>query len=1273
MEYKFERGKKMLRKVVAVFLAVSMLLPNLGASNWSTRTMAADAETELKTWYTSPATDWENEATPLGNGFIGAMVFGGVDSDKIQINEHTLWSGGPGANSEYDGGHSGDSDSAKATLQEVRELLQAEMTDFTNNKSAYIDGNGNIISNDYSNSSEIVSLINELKGEKYNFGSYQTVGNIFIDDPDFTDPLVEYATSSTEDDITSEVAANLFDGSTSTKWYAGNCRANYNITWPPSITWNYASPCTFNNYSISSANDAEGRDPSEWRLYGSNDGSNYTLIDTRSGVTFSSRYETQNFTLSSTYTYKYFRFEIVSSREGLPPQISEITLNNSNKSLAQYSDYVRSLDLNTAMETVSYVENGVKYTKEYFISNPDNVMVIRLTADKSGSIDRQIYVNSVQTNKTISVSGDTITMVGQPADQSADGIKFAQQIKVIPENGTIQQIYNGVRVSGADSVLIIMSCGTNYVQCMDDSFDYFSDEDPLTAVSQRVTAAASKGYDSLLADHLTDYKNLFNRVDIDFGYTELPSKPTNELLAGYNNYNTTAENRYLEMLYYQFGRYLLIACSREGSLPANLQGIWADGLNPPWDADYHTNVNLEMNYWPAEQCNLAECHTSVIDYINSLVPRGTETAQYYFAAQDGSTIRGWTTFHENNIWGNTGPAVSDAFYFPAGAAWLCQDLWEYYQFNMDEEFLAENFNTMLQAALFWVDNLWEDSRDGTLVSSPSYSPEHGAYSLGASCDQEIIWELFNMVIEAAEILNINTSEIQEIKTAQSRLYLPKIGLAGEYLEWKDETTMDITGDYGHRHVNHLFSLHPGTLVVAGRSEEDDKIVEAMKTVLEVRGDGGTGWSKAWKINMWARLRDGDHAGVMVNQILLDSTLDNLFDTHAPFQIDGNFGATAGMTEMLLQSQGDSVDLLPALPTMWADGSVSGIKARGDFEVAMDWSDKKLNWATVKSGSGEDCTLSYDDISSATIVTSKGATVNYTVVDEDTITFATTEGETYYVNSYPADVDPDNLYYVTYVDNGNTVATDAVVKGTNPTAFYQCEAVDGKLFAGWYTKEVALNSVSAITASQSYAAELSSINNDTTLYAGWIDMSATGNQLELAGAQMRIADPSGLRFVTEIGIELVAKVEALNTENASLQPDSASDKGIGFGTVATKASNVSTTELVKDVNAANVAKGMAVCPAEKLYDVTEDSYIYTCVVTGIKSTRFTTDIAARPYITYMDANGTEQTYYYTEAASSNAGGGYKTNVYAVAKAIYALDSTSSEMKDWLKTNVIDVVE
>ena len=493
-------------------------------------------------------------------------------------------------------------------------------------------------------------------------------------------------------------------------------------------------------------------------------------------------------------------------------------------------------------------------------------------------------------------------------------------------------------------------------------------------------------------------------MKVNLGASEIPSKTTDQLLAGYSATNTAAEDRYLETLYYQFGRYLLISCSREGSLPANLQGIWAQGLSSPWSADYHTNINLQMNYWLAEQTNLAECHTPVIDYTNSLVEKGKVMANIYYCRQDGGTVRGWVTHHENNIWGNTAPGNSSAFYFPAAAAWMCQDIWEYYAFNQDKAFLRENYDTMLQAALFWVDNLWTDSRDGTLVSTPSYSPEHGPFSLGATSDQAIIWQLFENVIEASEELEISSPELQEIRTAQSKLSKPSIGLGGQLMEWKDEITLDLTGDGGHRHVNHLYLLHPGNYVVAGRSEQDNAYAEAMKVTLNTRGDEGTGWSKAWKINMWARLRDGDRAQKLLKEQLTGSTLENLFDTHPPFQIDGNFGATAGMTEMLLQSEGDSIDLLAALPSAWPNGSFSGLKARGNFEIDASWENAIAQSFTVKSLSGESCTLRYQELASAQLVrASDGTAVPFTASDNNTITFATDAGETYYLRGLSQDV------------------------------------------------------------------------------------------------------------------------------------------------------------------------------------------------------------------------------------------------------------------------------
>ncbi len=887
----------MVKQCLASLLAASMLAGALGGlSLTAAATDEKEERMELKTWYTAPAADdltdkdkeaWQKEGTPLGNGFIGGMVYGGVDTDRILINEKTVWSGGPGAGgSKYDSGISDDytADEIKANLQTLRRRLQDMVTDFTNNKSARLNDNGRVVAQDYGTrkrdnekidivksqskdepvweDEEMQALIMTLRGEKNFFGSYQMLSDVFITDATGT----------------------------------------------------------------------------------------------------------------------------------------------------EYSDYTRALDLRTAVNTVKYKKaDGVTYTKEYFINNPSNVVVVRLTADKKGALTRSFSVKTDQPQGKFSFEGDTITMTGRTSDQGAKGLRFAQQLKIIPVGGTMENTGPNKRtpvvtVTGADEILLILSAGTNYQQPMDGSYDFFSQDNPLDAVAARVNAAAEKGYDALLKEHIADYDGLFGRVEFSLDGAAMPKdKTTAQLLLAYkNNEATDAEARYLELLYYQFGRYLLIASSREGSLPANLQGIWADHLDPPWGADYHTNINVQMNYWLAEQTNLSECHTPLLEYTSSLRGYGEKTAKYYYCKQDGSDVRGWTVGHENNIWGNTAPGVWYwGYYFPAAAAWMCQHYWEHYRFTMDKEALAQSFDTMLSAALFWVDNLWTDERDGTLVANPSYSPEHGPYSLGASCDQEVIWELFNEVTEAAEILGITDdqkkAEVAEVKAAMDKLYLPKIGLGGEYLEWKDETKLDINGDNGHRHVNQLYALHPGTLVVAGRSEDDDKAVAAMKKTLTIRGDSGTGWSKAWKINFWARLRDGDHAETMVNQILKQSTFDNLFDFHPPYQIDGNLGATAGMTEMLLQSQGDSIDLLAALPAAWATGSVRGLKARGNFTVDMTWADKALTGATIVANVGGDCTLNYKNLSYATVTRqSDGKEVSLTVVDNDTVTFASEAGETYVV-------------------------------------------------------------------------------------------------------------------------------------------------------------------------------------------------------------------------------------------------------------------------------------
>ncbi len=917
MSKTWKRGCSLL---VTGALLGSLIASSLGMGASAAEQQPIDANApELKLVYTAPPKNmgtlntqtgqsgdwngdsWQQEALPIGNGFIGAMVFGdqvsgGMLDDRIQLNEHTLWSGGPGKNKNYstdifkNNGSNTTKEKVQSALRQLQESLQTKVTAFTKENDAHYAETGEFLNypgyyteTDYMRDTEQARTENDLlakiKGYKGDFGSYQSLGDIHIKNDD-----------------------------------------------------------------------------------------------------------------------------------------------------TSYDNYERGLDLNTATAWVTYTQNGATYKKEYFVSNPNNVLAIRLTAE-GGKIDRTIDVSTVQKKATISTSSQTgtITVVGSPADQNPkyatnEKLCFAEQVKVITKGGTVTDAANGLRVSGADEVLILMSAATNYVQDDGDSdlYDFYSDVNPLDTVTAKLQAAGTD-YDKLKETHVADYKNLFDRVKLNLCGATRPDKTTDQLVREYPNESAPLESRYLEELYYQYGRYLLISSSREGSLPANLQGIWADGLTPPWDADYHTNVNLQMNYWLAQPTNLDECQSPLNDYINSLVPYGEKTAQWYHITGEGKDgVRGWVDYHENNIWGYTNPAISEAYYAPEGAAWLCQALWEDYAFTQNKEELKENFNALLGSAIFWVDTLWTDERDGKLVANPTYSPEHGTYTLGATFTQSIIWQVFTDVGKAAAVLGDELTDeqkgmVKEVADALEKLYIPEVNEAtGIFPEWKDMTAFDIAGTdtptspNKHRHTNQLAGLHPGSMVVAGRSDKDDEIVSAMRKTLENRGDGGTGWGRAWKMSMWARLRDGDHAYTMLNGLLKlqsngGSTYQNLLDTHAPFQIDGNFGAVAGLTEMMLQSQGDSIDLFAAMPTAWDNGAVTGLKARGNFEIGMQWKDRKLQRASVTALSGGDCTISYKGIATAKIVKADGTAVEATADGKDKLTFATEAGQTYYVTEISQDI------------------------------------------------------------------------------------------------------------------------------------------------------------------------------------------------------------------------------------------------------------------------------
>ena len=1022
-----EKLKCFTKKIFTLFMAFVLVFT--GITNYNVigkgdtmRNVNAKTKEQptLQLKYDEPATDWESEALPIGNGRMGAMVYGGVEKDIIQVNEESIWSGGPGSDEEYDGGSNDKSaETIHEALQKCREALQNMVSDFSKNSAAYVETeSGEIISADYldlTQDSDFIKNLNLLKGEKNHFGSYQTLGNIVMEDPAYAGAkVISIKSNANTGSNPSERTKSLFDDDPSTKWFTG-----FGFNREATITWRYNKEIEIHKYTFVSGNDESGRDPKSWTLYGSTDGENFVEIDQQDDVTFEDRKESKEFEVQTPGVFEYYQVVMHKNLDGNNGafQLTDIIVDGASAKDCPYNSYLRTSDIDHAVQSVHYTLDGATYDREYFMNNPSNVMAIKLTSDKKNGLTRDIYLDSEQTQKEIVVdeANATITLTGQPLDQEEDGLRFAKQIKILAEGGSIEAIDSStLSVKNADSIVVYMSAATNYQADFGTTYHYFTSEDPLTEVESAIQTAVTKGFDQIRSEHIQDYKSLFDRVK--FSINDVPSsdKMTDDLLKDYGESNTADEDRYLEILFYQYGRYLLISSSRENSkLPANLQGIWAQGLSPMWDSDYHTNINLQMNYWLAEQTNLTECHETDIDYINSLVEKGKVTAKKYYCKQDGSDVRGWVIHHENNIWGNTNPSTyTTAFYFPAAAAWMCQDIWEKYAFNEDEEFLASNYDTMLQAALFWVDNLWLDERDNTLVANPSYSPEHGTFSLGCTSDQAIIWELFEEVQKAAKVLGEESSdEVKEIQSAQERLYMPKADrLGGQFGEWKDETTLEIKNYDDHRHQNQLFVLHPGTYVVAGRSSEDDEMIEAAKVTLEKRGDGGTGWSKAWKVNMWARLRDGDRAQKLLAEQLKGSTLTNLFDTHAPFQIDGNFGATSGMTEMLLQSQGDEIEPLAALPSVWANGSIQGIKARGNFELDMEWNDGKLSELSILSGSGKECRLKYSgigskkiyDITAKTLITPKEAT-------EDVLTFDTNAGSTYLITDQeiPEITSPDS--------------------------------------------------------------------------------------------------------------------------------------------------------------------------------------------------------------------------------------------------------------------------
>lgn len=614
---------------------------------------------------------------------------------------------------------------------------------------------------------------------------------------------------------------------------------------------------------------------------------------------------------------------------------------------ASYTDYRRELNISESLGSVSFKQGNTNYRNNYFASYPSRLLAFRYTNDNKEGAGYRLRYASPHKNTRVSLPEENLLKIEGTLESNGEQFEGLVWIKT---DGKTSFANDELIIENARNAEFYVSVASSYKN----EFPHYTGTDYAAINRTAIKKAKSGTYESLLQEHTKDYRTLFDRVSLSLNAVpDTTSLPTDERLY---QYSKGAEDFSLEELYFQYGRYLLISSSRPGTMPAHLQGKWNNLMSPPWACDYHMNINLQMIYWPAEVTNLSECHLPLLTYIESLREPGRITAREYFNA------RGWSVHTMNNAYGFTAPGWNFYWgYAPNAASWLASHIWEHYRFTGDSAYLKQTAYPILkELGEFWLDYLTEDS-DGTLVSSPSYSPEHGDISIGATIDQEVAWELFSNLLNASEVLGYKDAFTDSIQIARSRLSPLKIGRHGQLQEWKED--LDDPNDK-HRHISHLYALHPGYQISPSATPE---LAEAARQSLIFRGEEGTGWSLGWKINFWARLYNGNTSYKMLRNLLTPSrgkgsrpsgsgSYANLLCAHPPFQIDGNMGAVAGIAEMLVQSYNDTIRLLPALPVEWQSGEVKGLRAHGGYTVNIKWKSGLLEQAVIRSDKPSDGTL-----------------------------------------------------------------------------------------------------------------------------------------------------------------------------------------------------------------------------------------------------------------------------------------------------------------------------